>query len=254
MKVKKSYSMRKMMILSVTYFLTSFLLLSVTVYAWFIITNENNSHLISNISDVEAEYEFYIYQNSLRDGSLSLTLENNICTIEDQDLCYQLIPNPTSAHLMDGSAAPGERYSFAIKILALGNAESYLNLSIGGVTSTGYDLSKNKIQNAFNYEVTKIVYIKNNIETSDKKEVSPTIHSSNYFNEDPGYIYPMVKNVPIFIDQELGSSMILFFDFYFDPTIFGSDINQVPYTNSNIFMNQVFTVEDIFMFISSDLT
>lgn len=254
MKQKKVYSMQKMMILSVTYFLSAFMLLSVTVYAWFIITNENNSHLISQISDVEAEYEFYIYQNMLRDGSSNLTLTNNICTTNEEDLCYQLIPNPTSAHLMDGSAAPGERYSFAIKILALGNSESYLNLSIGGVTSTGYVLSKNKIQNAFNYQVTKIVYIQNDVETIDKKEVSPTIHSSNYFNEDNGYTYPLVRNVPIFVDQELGSSMIVFFDFYFDPTIFGSDINQVPYTNSNIFMNQVFTVEDIFMFISNELT
>jgi len=247
-------SLHRMMILSVVYFLSAFMLLSVTVYAWFIITNENNTQLISNISDVEAEYEFYIYQDQLHDGSRNITLEDNVCQSFDGDLCYKLIPNPTSAHLMDGSAAPGERYSFAIKILALGNAVSYLNLSMSGVSSTGYDLYQNRIQNAFFYEVTKIVYIQNDQETEDKKNNLPTIYSSGYFNQDINHHYPLIKNVPIFIDEDLGSSLIIFFDFYFDPTIFGSDVNQIPYTNSNIFMNQIFTVQDIFMLISSELT
>lgn len=254
MKKTNNHSLHRMMILSVVYFLSAFMLLSVTVYAWFIITNENNTQLISHISDVEAEYEFYVYQNRLHDGSNEITLENNVCLTTGEDLCYKLIPNPTSAHLMDGSAAPGERYSFAIKILALGNSVSYLNLSMSGVTSSGYDLYQNRIQNAFYYQVTKIVYVQDDVETEDKKNISPTQYSYGYFDEDSSHNYSLVKNVPLFINQELGSSLIIFFDFYFDPTIFGSDINQIPYTNSNIFMNQIFTVQDIFMLISSELT
>jgi hypothetical protein len=253
MNKKSKLSMHRMMMLSVVYFLCAFMILSVTVYAWFIITNENNTQLVSYISDVEAEYEFYIYQNKLHDGSNNLTLEDNICDFSHVDLCYKLIPNPTSAHLMDGSAAPGERYSFAIKILALGNSVSFLNLSMNGVTSTGYDLEQNRIQNAFYYEVTKIVYVQNNIETEDKKDNSPTVYSYGYFNQEVNHSYSLVRNLPLFINEELGSSLIIFFDFYFDPSIYGSDINQIPYTNSNIFMNQIFTVEDIFMLISSEL-
>ena len=254
MKKTDNHSLHRMMFLSVVYFLSAFMLLSVSVYAWFIITNENNTRLISYISDVEAEYEFFIYQDQLHNGSQQITLKDNVCEVFDEDLCYKPITNPTSAHLMSGSAAPGERFSFAIKISALGNSVSYLHLSMSGITSVGYDLEQNKIQNAFYYEVTKIVYVQNDIETEDKKNNSPIVHGSGYFNEASNHSYPLVYNVPIFIDQELGSSLIIFFDFYFDPTIFGSDINQIPYTNSNIFMNQIFTVQDIFMLISSELT
>ncbi|MDO9628834.1 MAG: hypothetical protein Q7I99_02945, partial [Acholeplasmataceae bacterium] len=242
MEKKKNYSMHKMMFLSVVYFLSAFMLLSVSVYAWFIITNTNHTHLISNITDVEAEYEFYVYQNKLHDGSENLTLENNVCTDLGQDLCYKFIPNPTTAYMMEQSIAPGERFSFAVKVVALGNSESYFNLSLGGVQSFGYDLPQNRIQNAFWYEVTKISYIINDEETTDYKENEPIAYSNGYFNKELNHIYPLVSNIPIFIDQSLSASIIVYFDFYFDPTIYGSDFDFVPYTNSNIFINQAFTV------------
>jgi hypothetical protein len=226
-------------------------MMSVVTYAWFTITNENNAHVVSKISGVEAEYQFYAYENMYRQGSQNLTLIDNVCELNDlEDLCYQEIKNPIYPKLIDGSVAPGERFSFAIAISSVGSTQGYLDLTLGNIKSIGYDLEINKIQTAFAYEVTKISYIHNGVETSDMKD-GLTYQSYTYFEMDDSLYYPLVVDIPLVDNDDLLSKVIIYFDVYFDPTIFGMDIEGIPYTDSNIFLNQTFNINDVYMNVTT---
>ncbi|MDI6452459.1 hypothetical protein [Peloplasma aerotolerans] len=245
-------TLRRLMLVSVVYFLLALSVFTVVVYAWFTLTNTNLTALVSKVSEVEAEYEFYVYKDQLHNGSTNLTLIDNVCLTETDDLCYRYIPNPTTAHLIDGSVAPGERFSFAIKILNIGSSQAYLKLDFGGVESSGYDLAVNKIQTAFLYEVTQISYIIDGVESEDMKENAPSIYHSSYFSSNSEMIYPLVKNIPMTVGGANNSMVVIYFDLYFDPTIYGEDEFGVPYTNSNIFKKQSFIVEHVYMIITAN--
>jgi len=208
--------------------------------------------LISELTDIEADYEFYVYKDSLHLGNETPSLVEDSCVL-NEDQCYQLIPNPTQAHLMDGSVAPGERFSFAVKVKSQGQTQAYLSLDFGGVISENYDRIENKIQTAFMYEVTNISYFLNNTESSDYKNSLPIEIFSSYFSNIDGVIYPLVQNIPVINRDFSSSTVIVYFDFYYSTTIFGSDSNNIPYTNSNIFMNQVLLIQHIFMKMSLSL-
>lgn len=236
---------------SIFHLLVSLTMISVVTYAWFTITNENNAHVVSKISGVEAEYQFYAYENSLRQGSSNQTLINNVCDLNDlEDLCYEEVKNPIYPKLIDGSIAPGERFSFAIAISSVGSTQGYVDLTLGYIESLGYDLDVNKIQTAMGYEVTKISYIHDGVETVDMK-ADLDYQSFTHFSVEDNLYYPLIVDVPLVDNDDLLSKVVIYFDVYFDPTIFGMDIEGIPYTNSNIFLNQIFNINDVYMNVTT---
>ena len=250
MDIQKSWN--RLVTRLVLYILFSISAISILTFAWFTLGNENNTELISELTDIEADYEFYVYRDSLHLGNSTPSLVEDTCIL-NEDQCYQLIPNPTVAHLFDGSVAPGERFSFAVKVRSQGQTQAYLSLDFGGVISENYDRIENKIQTAFMYEVTGISYFLNDTESIDYKNTLPIEIYSSYFSHNDGVIYPLVQNVPVINRDFSSSTVIVYFDFYFSTTIFGSDVNNIPYTNSNIFMNQVLLIQHIFMKMSLSL-
>ncbi len=242
---------RKLVISSIFYVLFVTLMTTTVTYAWFTITNTNDAHLVSNISEIEAEYEFFAYQNINRDGSDELTLTDNICLVEGEDLCYLTIPNPTTPFLIDGSAAPGERYSFAIRITSVNNPIGSLKLDFGGLVSEGYNIIENKLQTAFYYQVDKISYLNYGVETEDLKDSLGIVYHQGFFTYDNDIFYPFVSNIPMQNEENVSTLIMIYFNFYFDPNIYGQESDGTPYTNSNIFMNQIFTINDLYMSVSN---
>lgn len=237
---------------SIFYLFTSLCMLSVVSYAWFTITDENNAKLVSKISGVEAEYKFYSYKNITHLGSNELTLIDNVCDVNNlDDLCYEEVKNPIYPKLIEGSVAPGERFSFAIAISSVGTTQGYVDLTLGNLESLNYDLDVNKIQTAFGFEVTKISYIHLLEETNDVKE-GLKYQSFIHFSSHDSTYYPLIEDVPLIDDSDLFSTVVIYFDVYYDPLIYGMDINGVSYTNSNIFMNQTFNIKDIYMNVTSN--
>ncbi len=239
---------RKLTIVSLLYVLFAVFMLTVVTYAWFTLTDQNSAHLIEAVSGVEAEYEYYVYNDASHTGSLEPTLIDNVSTT-GENLAYEYIPNPTVAHLIDGYIAPGEIFSFAIKIINVGTDIGYLNLSLTNVFSEGFEREENRIQNALYYEITNIVQTDGVTESSDIKDDAPTVYWQDYLDDVDHRSYPMVKNVPLGATPT-NRQTIIFFDIVFDPTVYGFDIEGEPYTNSNIFMGQKVTINQIYMTIS----
>ncbi|MCR3905613.1 MAG: hypothetical protein NUK62_01100 [Tenericutes bacterium] len=250
MSNKKYQSLNRLIMISIVYFILSLGILTSVIYAWFTLTNLNRTDLVSQIAGVEAEYQFYVYKDESHTGSLNPTLTDNVCTI-GEDLCYEYIPNPTYSHLIDGYVAPGERFSFAIRIVSVGAAGGMLRLDLSGLVSWGFDIPENKIQRAFFYEVTKLAYINNDIESVDYKDHEPIVYYAQHFQYNHDGIYPLISDVPMGVENASNSVLIVFFDLYFDPTIYGQTIDGISHDNSNIFMNQLFIINYIFMNIYS---
>lgn len=242
----------KVLLSSIVFFLTSLTLVGVTTYAWFIITNTNTSHLISQVSDVEAEYEFYQYKDSWHDGNLNPWLLDQMCMSEDDDQCYELIPNPTTVFNHEQAISPGERFSFAIKITALGN-QAYLNLDLGRVSSLNVVDGDMKIQNAFLYQVSKVSYVVDGIEGTDRKDVAPILYNQQYFEGDDQTIYPLIHHVPMYLGSGQNVMIIVYFDLYYDPLVKGTDSFGIPYLDQNHLANQAIIIEDIYMMINPTL-
>ena len=106
------------------------------------------------------------------------------------------------------------------------------------------------IQTAFMYEVIRVSYLTTESETEDLKSNAPIEFHTNYFTYEESLVYPLVHNVPVINLEFSSSTVIVYFDLYFSNSIFGTDAFGVPYTNSNIFMNQVFSIQHIFMKMS----
>ncbi|MBU1093886.1 MAG: hypothetical protein KKH01_05440 [Firmicutes bacterium] len=251
MEKERQRKYRKLIISSIFYFVILCSMTTTLTYAWFTITNTNNANLVTNISEIEAEYEFFIYQNTSRDGSDLLTLIDNTCEIQGEDMCYLNISNPNEAILLDGSVAPGERYSFAIRITSVNNPIGTLKLELGDLVSEGYDRVENKIQQAFYYQVDKISYVNFDVETDDIKDEYEIMYHSDYFLYDNDSIYPLVSNVPMKNEENVDTMIVIYFNLYFDPYIYGVDEFGFPYTNSNIFLNQSLAIQHIYMSVST---
>lgn len=242
----------KLFISTTLFFLSAISLLGITTYAWFIITNTNNTSLISQVSDIEAEYEFYRFKDSWHNGNPSPALMDQMCESETDDQCYLFIPNPTEMFDLDEMVAPGERFSFAIKIVSLGN-EAYLDLDLGQITSSNVPIDGMPIQYTFSYEVSKVSYIIDLIETEDQKDLNPIVHYQGYFDGDDQTIYPLIHHVPMNVVEGDQVMIIIYFDFFFDPSVMGVNSLGIPYDNQNHLAGQSLHVEDIYMVISPSL-
>lgn len=243
------HTYKRMMITSILYLSLSMMIFIVSVFAWFTLTDVNNASLVNNISGVEAEYEFYVFKDSTHSGSTDLRLVENLCSPTNIDQCYEQIYDPTSLTFIDGLIAPGDRFSFALKIISVGSTRGYVDLSLGNIFSYGYSEIENKLQIAFTHEVTKVSKLIDYIESEDIKDQSPTIYQNGYFLSANNITYPLVTNVPLSREGMIQSATIVYFDFYFDPNIYGVDTEGMPYTNSNIFMNQTLQIKNIYMII-----
>lgn len=244
-----SRQQKKLILSSITYLLLSLLVFMVSVYAWFTITNVNYTSLVSNVSGVEAEYEFYIFIDSYNNGSSDLRLYENLYEPGKTDRYYELIPNPTVMYIVDGLMAPGDRISFALKIRSVGVSSGYVDLDLGQVLSFGYPNEENKIQIAFRYETRKISTVLNGMESEDIKDELPIIYENAHFTSNSNNTYLLVHNTPLLHNPYGISETIIYFDFYFDPEIKGFDPFGDPYENSNIFMNQTLEIRKIYMII-----
>lgn len=240
--------MNRMVMVSMVYFMLALTIFTVVIFAWYTLTDVNRANLVSQVSGVEAEYEFYVYRDSEKNGSNELTLIDNVCLL-DEDLCYEYILNPTTNTLIPSYVAPGERFSFAIKITSVGKTAGFLSLDFKDIYSGGYDIIQNKIQIAFYYNVDKISYVNDNVESPDFKDTNGIIYNNQHFAYDNDYVYSLVSEVPFGQEGDVNSTVVIYFDLYFDPMIYGQTSEGVPYTNSNIFMNQIFAVNHIVMSI-----
>jgi len=238
---------QKTLLMSVVYFLTAFTLMFATTYAWFIMTNTNNTSLISNISDVEAEYEFYRFEDSYHNGNQINTLPEQLCDAILTDQCYELIPNPATMFNYNQAVAPGDRFSFVLKIVSIGTG-GYLNLDLGKVQSI--DASDTRIQDAFTYSITKVSYIVNGVEGTDQKEVLPTQIYSTHFNGNYETIYPLIHHLPMNPTVENQVIILIYFEIYYDPTVTFLDPYGVSYPDYNHLSHQAIQIEDIYMMIS----
>ncbi|MCF7930286.1 MAG: hypothetical protein K9L02_02125 [Acholeplasmataceae bacterium] len=248
MSIRPKSTTNRMVMVSMVYFMLALTIFTVVIFAWYTLTDINRASLVSQVSGVEAEYAFYVYRDSEKNGSNELTLIDNVCILSE-DLCYEHILNPTSNTLIPSYVAPGERFSFAIKITSVGETEGYLALDFKDIVSAGYDIIQNKIQIAFLYELDKVSYINEGVESIDYKDSGIIIYYNQHFDYDNNHIYSLISNVPFGLEGDLNSTVVIYFDLYFDPTIYGQTSEGVPYTNSNIFMNQIFAINHIVMTI-----
>ncbi len=241
---------RKYLFINTTlYVFIIFLLITTVTFAWFSVTNNDKAALIVQISDVEAEYEFYVYNDPTHSGSSNLTLFDNVTANPNEYDKYLFIADPTATTLIDGFTAPGERFSFAIKISNIGSTTGHVDLSFSNVESFNYERVENKIQIAYQYSVTKISYISDVMETDDQKDLQDMNYFSQHFEYVSGLSYDLVQNIPL--QYQDTNSVVIYFDFYFDPFVYGIDENDIPYDNSNIFMGQTLTVYTINMALSA---
>lgn len=239
----------RLFMMATIYVLIAILLITSITYAWFTLTNHNEALFVTQVSGVEAEYEFYIYNDpSLSDNSNLTLIDNTTSDIETYHK-YYLIPDPTSNYLIPEYMAPGDVVQFALKVTNVGTTAGRLSLSLSNVLSQYYDLDVNKIQTAFEYRVVKISYINDGIESVDQKDIENMSYGYNHFSMTDNLTYPLVTDIPLgHIDNDI---VVIYFEFYFDPTVFGEDAQGIPYTNSNIFMGQKLMINRINMDLSA---
>ncbi len=242
----------RMLIMSTLYVLLACFFFSVSTYAWFIITNTVKTSLVSSISEVEAEYDFYVYKDSWHRGNTEQTLFNQLCETSSDEGCYQLIKDPSQMFLWTQSVAPGERFSFAIAIVSIGT-QAYLSLDIGKVTSEGHLDDDLMIKYSFYYEVTKVSYYVNGTESIDQKNVDPMKPYQGHFNQHDWTIYPLVHDISLNHIRNETVVIVVYFDFYYDPNVIYLDQEGLPFTDHNHLMGQSLFIQDIYMMISTSL-
>ena len=148
----------RLYMMAITYVLIAVLLVTSITFAWFTLTNNNDANLINQVSGVEAEYEFYMYNDPTHNGSNNFTLIDNTTTSEDEYNKYLRIINPISNIMIPEYIAPGEVFSFAIAVRNVGTTNGNVTLSFSQVYSSNYPNELNKIQQAMGYEVSQITY------------------------------------------------------------------------------------------------
>ena len=243
----------KMLISSAIFFMSTITLIGITTYAWFMITNVNQTSLISQVSEIEAEYEFYRFEDSWHNGNPEPQLLEQTCSINSTDQCYQYIPNPTEMFELEESVSPGERFSFAIKITSLGN-EAYLDLNLGRISSINVPTGGMAIQEAFYVEVTQVSYILDGVEGNDQKDIEPIVYYTSYFDGDSETIYPLIHHVPMNRVEASEVMIVIYFDICFDANVMGVDSLGIPYENQNHLAGQAIAIEDIYMMINPSLS
>jgi len=247
-----SDSPKRVLIISLSTFVIALLSLISVGYAWFIINNQAASTVVANVGSIDANYSFYIYLDSDRLGD-SNQLISNQCASSTGDNCYWLIENTgnpasESVYIFGSSdkVIPGDRFSFALRVTNIGNMDSFLNVAFENLISYGYNLIINKIQVAFQYQVTRISYMNVDYQGPDIKENNGIIFHEGHFSSNNDAQYSLAEAIPLNEGDPYSSSAIIFFDLYFDPNVTGyfSSYSD-PMNNSNAFENQNFTISKI---------
>jgi len=236
----------KMMTTATLYVIFSFFTMSVVIFAWFTIRNDNDAALVASITELDANYELYVYKEPYYLGDSVQLFTENLCA-DDQMNCYKLLENTQSFFSMAESIAPSMKFSFVLKVSPVSLDQGYIKLGLSGITSTGYVDQINKIQTAFYYEVTKISYVYEDVETDDVKENYPIQYHKAHFLYNQSHHYELVKNVGLHHMYLPSAYVLIYFSFYFDPLVTGYDEMLNPYPNSNIFMNQMFEIKQLVM-------
>jgi hypothetical protein len=229
------------------------LVIGVTL-AWFTVSTENEVGLVGQTGSIATDYDFYVFQEPDFLGAGNQSVTTDMCVELDDEDCYLLIENPTAVHMIDGTRTlmPGDRFSFAIRISNQGNTDGILSLTFTSVVSAGFVLDANRIQRAFSYRVTKIVYVDQNVESSDIKDVAPINYAgmgmpdAPFFSIVPSAAYLLASGISL-VDEGPTSEIIIYFELYFDPEVEGVDALGAPTGNSNAFMNQSLLIEHILM-------
>ncbi|MCK7487954.1 MAG: hypothetical protein MZU97_22520 [Bacillus subtilis] len=222
--------------------------------AWFTVATETNVGLVGQTGSIATEYDFYVFQEPNFRGATNQTVSTDLCDSPNAVDCYKLIENPTAVHMIEGTRTlmPGDRFSFAIRIANQGTTDGVLSLTFTSVLSTGFLLDANRIQRAFTYLVTKIVYVDENGESEDIKDgpeidyAGKGLPSAPFFSVSPSATYLLASGIAL-EDEGPTAEIIIYFELYFDPSIEGVDALGAPTGNSNAFMNQDFLIEHILM-------
>ena len=84
-----------------------------------------------------------------------------------------------------------------------------------------------------------------NFETSDLKDSNNIDYTNSLFSNDLVAKYPLVNKMSLnYLEY---SKVVIYFNIYFAPNIYGVDEFGQPYENSNIFMGQIFRINTINM-------
>jgi hypothetical protein len=72
-----------------------------------------------------------------------------------------------------------------------------------------------------------------------------------HFDVAEDLVYHLVTDVPMIYDINYPSQVIIYFDVYYDPSIYGQDLDGTPHTNSHAFINQSITITDVYMNVTA---
>lgn len=241
-------SPKRLLMMSLSTFVIALLMLFTVGFAWFSFSKKTDTSLVTKVGNVDANYEFFIYLDSTRLGDSSPVLSNQ-CSSSSDDTCYYLIENTdnplTEPVYLFGSSegiVPGNKFSFALRVTNTGNVAAELALNFLNLVSTGYDITMNKTQIAYSYQVTKITYFDSGYETGDVKSNYGIVTNQGHFLSDNDSSYSLTSAIPVGLPGEVFSSVIVYFDLYFDPEVTGFTVLGVPMNNSNAFENQTFKI------------
>ena len=237
--------------LSLTLLILSLLLFVGVSLAWFSISQQTPIGLILDVSSIDVDYEYYIYQDDTFSGSSNLSLSDHLCISETDTFCYIQQNDPESITLIQGDKGiyPSATMSFALKITNTGDTNGSLTILISQLESSGYLLETNKLQRALKYSVTKISYIQNDVESIDIKDDTPLLYAGdgsfdNHFTSDDSTNYTLLDGLELTTSAP-SSQAIIYFDIYFDPSISSVDEFGQPTNHSNEFMDQTVSINEI---------
>jgi hypothetical protein len=249
-------SPKRLLMMSLSTFVIALFMLITVGFAWFSFANKADTSLISQIGNVDADYQFYIYLDTSRHGDAAPVLSNQ-CSSSSDDACYYLIENTnnplTEPVYVFGSSdlvVPGNKFSFALKVSNTGNIAADLALNFLNIISTGFDFAINKTQIAYQYQVTRITYTESGYETGDIKSSYGIVTNTDHFLSNYDESYALASNIPLALPGSSNSSVIVYFDIYFDPDVSGFTELGVPTDNSNAFENQTFTISKIALILT----
>jgi hypothetical protein len=244
-------SPKRMLIVSLSTFVIALIAVISMGFAWFSLSNWGKSSMVATVGDINANYEFYVYLDQSRLGDSSPAISND-CSSSSDDTCYWLkenTSNPANEPVFqfgdNDGIVPGNKFSFALKITNIGNMDAYVDISFKNLISEGFYLSTNKIQRAFYFQVTRMTYFYNGYEGPDINNSLGIVSHENHFLVDFDEKYSLVESIPLGFDDPDNSSVIVYFDIFFDPNISGLDAYGNSTNSSNEFEDQIFTISQI---------
>lgn len=233
----------RLIIMSVGYLLFSLVTLSVLVFAWFSIGSQSNA-LIDDIGASGAKTGYYFYKYDDNDANLGVELENQTLIDNVGTSKYVLFPSPTSENLLIKKTKPADRFAYALKVDVETQQKVKLQVYFSQVETFNNPINDPKIQIAFTYQITKLVYANFGPTTTlETPYGDPDIYTNNFAVENETYL--MAKDLLFDGTENTKTSVIIFFELYYRPT--GVIFNGNTLTNSNAFMNQSFVINKIWL-------